>query len=358
VVFVVIALSGCGRLEFTRIPRDGAVEAGPVDGGLDAALDGAPDATTDGRVDGSPDASPVDSGADTVEPVVDASPDTSFPAGLAFIDSFVAGWSTETNIYWTWNVSIDELDFDRFEIVTGPSADAVRARGAGTRVWGPADNPELGLLVLPTADPVTHTITVDHPRGGTVFGQLWVWDTSGGVTVSEPVSTRMLSPSSEVVVFADADTAGYSLPSSFTRSTTNPYAGTHCYAFSCGSSACFENLRRQDTSVDVSALPAGAYERAFYEFALQIDGMGATTEPSYWSDVRLSFSSGSYWKHQWITFPAGGYRVIQIPLRIFEWADVALDHATVTATPLREIWVGGQWPADAIVRLDEVRIRW
>ncbi len=341
---------GCGRLDFVRMTPDGSID-GALDGGRPDALS---EAGSDARlVDAAADAPPPDSG----EPPLDASPDAAPPPGLATVDSFEIGWATETNAYWQWAVSIAADDFDRFELVTGPTTDVVRARADSSTLWGSAQNPELGFLEIPSGDPVTHTLTVGHPPGSRVFGQLAVWDTRGGVTFSEVVSIQLLSPTAEIVLFADADTAGYSIPASYARSATDPYAGTYCYEFTCGPSDCFENLRRQNIAVDVSAIPADAFDGAFFEFALRLDGP-PEARPSYWSDVRLGFADGSLLGFHWITFSRGPYRVIQIPLAQLTSADGALTPALTSSTLLDEFWVGGQWPADTAVRFDEARIRW
>lgn len=356
-----VCTTACGRLEFPYMPTPDA----DVDASVDASMDARLDTLADTGLDAEPDtvSPPIDATVDTGEPS-DVGPDGSYPPGVIDVETFRSEWTTGSNIYWSWTLTGDTSALEYVEIVVGPNASAVGARSPRTTLFGPARNPELGFLNLPGAgDLVDHTITEGHGPDRTVFAQLSVYDNMGGRSVSDVISTTTVTAANQIVLFSDSDTAGYSLPSTFQRTSSGAFGGTHCYGYdsSCGGPpSCWENLRRQDIRVDLAALPSADFEHAWYEFAIVVEGTDAA--PSYWSDVRLGFTGGDYYAFNWLTIPASGsYRVVQIPLRVFSrvsGGSVPLDHATTTAGLLNEFWVGGLWSNGATVRFDEARIRW
>ncbi|MFO0633102.1 MAG: hypothetical protein U0168_09655 [Nannocystaceae bacterium] len=53
----------------------------------------------------------------------------------------------------------------------------------------------------------------------------------------------------------------------------------------------------------------------------------------------------------------GEYRLLQVPLRAFEFRD-GVDAAAQIRHGVFELGLGGWWPPGATVRIDEVRVRW
>lgn len=336
-VLVLLAVAGCFRAGFDP-PADAAV---------------APDLDSAPRRDVGGDAAP-DGGV--------APPDGS-PA--ITVGGLKAAWATPRMIRWSWSAGGSGAAHQRFELVTARSAADVIS-GAGTaRRWTGKDNPELDHFTLPhtgASDPVVSTLTDGHDPATTYHAQLHAIDTQGRRSSSAVVSvTTAPATQSSVVVFADADTKGYSIPAGFKRSTTHPYQGSHHYSYtaSCGASksACWENLRRQDVKLPLSIGAAAHGSSALYEFAVACSG-----EHSYWSDLSLRFGgmSSELWHFKgWTLRCDGSYRLYQVPLR-------ALSRQPQGPLPVAEVnkglfefnTVGGRWTDGSWVHVDEIRIRW
>ncbi len=285
--------------------------------------------------------------------------------GAIVVTGLEAEWATPNAVRWRWARAGDAADFDRYELVVGPSPSAVVSRSVPARVFTSADNPELGELTLPTTggdDPVVASTTDGQLADSDVYAQLWAFDVRGGYSTSAVAQARTTpDASTEVVLFGDADTAGYSIPDTFVRSRQSPFAGTYCYRYqaACVSpSTCYENLRRQAIDVSIASMPAAAFPHAFLEYAIAIDA----GDPSWWSDARLAWNVPAYASYHVLplTYRADGmYRVYQVPLSaLVSESDVPLDHATATGSPVYEFWFGGSWASDHAVRVDQVRIRW
>jgi hypothetical protein len=281
--------------------------------------------------------------------------------GAIVVSDLRVVWATPNTVRWAWSRTGSSADFARYELVTGPTSADVAMRTASSFTWTAAENPELGLFELTTGgvDPVLATTTDGHSADRNVFAELIAFDRTGERRSVTSSARTTSDATSEIVLFRDADTAGYSLPAELVRSTVMPFSGTHCYryAFTCGGPDCYENLRRKDIAVPATSMPAAAFGRAFLEFALAID----TAEPSRWSDARLAWNTPTYTSYAVVALvyrANGAYRVYQIPLSAFSSTGGALNHAALTASPIHEFWFGGSWPVNPVVRIDEVRIRY
>ncbi len=274
-------------------------------------------------------------------------------------------WSTPRVIRWSWQATGNPTDLSHFALVTAANAKDLLARSGSARVWSKLDNPELGHFTLPTSgasNPVVSTLTRSHQPGSSYVGQLEAVDKAGrsSTTAIVSVSTPPDNTHEEDRLLTDSDTKGYSIPSSFTRSTAHPYKGTHHYAYvaSCKPSepACWENLRRQGLGIALTALDQASFSSALYEFAIACNG-----GHSYWTDLQLRFGSGGkLWRFSgWTLRCDGSYQLFQVPLTAFlRPAEGSLPFSEL-APGLDEFFtVGGLWSAGSWVHVDEIRIRW
>jgi len=357
---------GCGRLHFAELPlADGASDAARTDApsGPDT---GSRDAGTDGRLDAAPRDAALDGGMDAGRDagLADAGRDAG-PAAIT-VSGLLAEWTTANTIRWRWTLVGEAASFATMELVVGRTEADVVGRVGTARVIGAADNPELGVFTLPLTggtDPSNVTTTDGLGPATDYFGQLTAIDRAGlrSATNVAPATTTS-DPTREVVLFRDAATAGYSQPAEVVYSASGAYMGTHCYEYRhpCGPgmASCFENLRRSDIAVDASAVSASAFPTAFLEWAMLVDD---PTRHSYYSLVRLWMTGGGatdlYALEHFTIRADRRYRVYQIPLRVMTNGSAPLSRADL-ARPIAELGFGGSWPSSAIVRFDEVRIRW
>lgn len=273
-----------------------------------------------------------------------------------------ATWSTPNAVHWDWDLA-GSADLQSFAIVVADSTADLTTCSGSARLFGPADNPELGYYSFPTVGSlVRKTITDGHVPDRDVVAQLVAIDTSGKRSVTNVAATRTLpAPGNEIVVFSEEATAGYSIPENVLLSTTAPYAGSYCYecVLACpgGSARCWEWMRRQGIDVDLSAIPADAYDGAFVEVAVSCDG----TVHAFYAGLRLMFgtaSSTTLYNYEPITLRCDGrYRLYQLPIRAFESSMGPVPHSDLSRG-LREISVGSEWTTGTTIRFDEYRILW
>ncbi|MBX7083787.1 MAG: serine/threonine protein kinase [Nannocystaceae bacterium] len=289
--------------------------------------------------------------------------EASDPAAAVQVGELWAQWSTPNAIRWAWSAEGEADALRDYELVVGPSEDDVRVRSDRCRVFTRADNPELGHFLLPRtggADPVRATITDGHVPEQVVFAQLWAIDTAGRRHGSNVASIHTAAPAvAQVVIFADQRPHGFSIPA-LEVVDTRPFAGTHHLQFvsRCEPPACFANLRWQDLDVDLSRVTPGDFATtAFLELAVAVDG-DAT---SWWSQLRLWYDAEHIDRvGHFASFALrhdGEYRLLQVPLRAFEFRD-GVEPAAQLRHGLFELGLGGWWPPGATVRIDEIRVRW
>jgi hypothetical protein len=171
-----------------------------------------------------------------------------------------------------------------------------------------------------------------------------------------------------------------------------PGRGRYEYRSSCppGQTACYENLKLEALGHDLAPITPGAFAQAYLEVVIECLGAG----PSFYSSVALCFDGrcdgackgdctagcetrcegATQWQFRPFSIactPAGGRRVIEVPLRGLRAAidypcNMSMPHAPVGCplTPatlgkrLWGLWLSGMWPAQAVVRLHEARLRW
>jgi tRNA A-37 threonylcarbamoyl transferase component Bud32 len=286
------------------------------------------------------------------------------PSGAIRVEELRAQWATPNQVRWAWHAEGDPDALRTYELVTGPSEADVLAASPSTTRWTAATRPELGRFLLPrtgNAEPVRSTTTSEHPEDTAVFAQLVAIDTAGRRSTSNVASiVTSEAPVGEIVVFADDETAGFGMPDGFAPARERPFAGTgHLqWRAECPASPCWVNLRRQALGISLDAITAGTYSTtAFLELAIAAESSG----PTWYSQVRVWYdprSLANVAHYEGITLASDGeYRVLQVPLRAF-----ARDGVPVPADELQfglfEVGVGGSWADGAVVRVDEIRVRW
>jgi hypothetical protein len=155
-----------------------------------------------------------------------------------------------------------------------------------------------------------------------------------------------------VLIYAEGESGTY--PPSFYYSERAPLSGTSHYEYTSEEDV-WENLRFDGLSVDVTAMPAAAFDRSVLEFSVRVDG-GAINE---WSVVQ--FDTANTEVYNWQPFYIrrdGQYRRYQMPLRKLELDGNPLTWDVLQAGLVTQVGVGSQWAVGAQVAIDDVRIRW
>jgi hypothetical protein len=289
--------------------------------------------------------------------------------GAIVVHELRAVWSTPNQIRWQWDVAGEEEDFVAYELVVGQSEADVVERAEGTILFDGQRNPELGVLVLPRTFQglVVTATTTDLLEPDTVYyAQLLARDTSGAESLSNVALARTNPPPSyEIVLLAEGDSPGYSVPSTYVVDTVAPYAGAEhfSYVHTCPEPDCWENLQRQGLAFDLSQIREGDFETtAFLEFATSLQD----SIPSWYGGAQLWFGDADDLTVYagWQLAPNGEYRLIQAPLAAFVYPggqgvedDVSLEYPALAAGVTAFV-VGGHWSDGATVRVDEARLRW
>ncbi|MGH1344258.1 MAG: hypothetical protein ACRBN8_22055 [Nannocystales bacterium] len=304
---------------------------------------------------------------------VGAESSTGTPPQSAFeVVSFSADWSTPQSMHWTWELEGDEEDFRAYELWIATSAEALEAGDA--IVFDRDLNPELGRYSLANTDGVdlvVGTISDGLQAGTEYYGQLHVLDTAGGRSVSSNVAVRSTTaePTSSLSLFAD-DTPfppGFPLPECLGRTDMAPSEGTHhfellmeclpdgmpaCEPVAEPGPECFENLRLQDLGLGPVDIGGGDFAEAFLELDIAIVPPDDSPAHGWWSDLSLQGSEG--WPGlRGVTLRADGeYRRYQIPLTQI-WAT----HEEFDGV-IQGVRVGSQWRRGAVIRIDQISVRW
>lgn len=298
---------------------------------------------------------------------------TESPASEAFeVLAFSADWSTPQSVHWVWELAGDEADFRAYELWVATSAEALT--GEDVLVFDREVNPELGRFSLANTnrvDLVVATISDGLLPGTEYYGQLHVLDTAGGRSVSPNVAVRPTTaePTSSLTIFSDDDpfSPGSALPGCLARSEVAPSEGTHHFELTleCSSEGdpvcaptekpeleCFENLRLQNLERAEATIGGGDFAEAFVELDVAIVPPDDNPAHGWWSDI--SIQHGGMWPGaRGITLRADGmYRRYQIPLVQMGLTPDTFD-GFVTG-----VRVGSKWRRGAVVRFDEVRLRW
>ncbi|MEM6993146.1 MAG: hypothetical protein AAF721_21715 [Myxococcota bacterium] len=299
--------------------------------------------------------------------------DPSIPAGgmlgdgeaAVTVGNLRAAWATPNTIRWEWDAQGDADELLAYTLTVGESEQDVLDQSGSSREWTEADNPELSRYLLPRTggeDQVTFTATDELTPDTIYFAQLRATDTAGNVVTTTVAAGRTAEPAvDEIVIMSDQETAGYSLPDNFLLTEERPYAGTHAYRYDSicpdGDSTCWENLRRQELGLDLSAISQGTFATtAYFEVAVAIEG-GTTP---WWCSLWLAYDPGSERLANyggWTARADGEYRLLQVPMREFEIQGAPTPYDEL-ALGLFGFNVGCPWSAGSVVRVDEVRLRW
>ncbi len=284
--------------------------------------------------------------------------------GAIAVGELSAAWATPEQVRWQWRAEGPPDALRAFELTTcARERDVIDGTAPGCRVFTHRDNPELGHFLLPRTggvEPVVATTTDGHPPEREVFARLCAIDTAGLRSCSETAGVlTAVAPIDAITIFDEERPRGFPLPDELQLAEDAPFRGARHLQFisRCASEDCYANLRWQGLDVGLDRLgPGSVATTAYLELAVAVDG-GST---SWWSQLRLWY--GDVPIDDVVHFAPfalrrdGRYRVLQVPLRVFAGrGGAAVDTAM---TRLHEFGLGGWWPAGAVVRIDEVRIRW
>lgn len=275
-----------------------------------------------------------------------------------------ASWTTPNQIRWAWDSVGRPEELDVLELVTGPTAASVEERTAESRLWTPADNPELGVQLRYALDDgsgeVGFSVTDEHAPAEIVYAQLTSVDSRGRTTTTNVAQGQTRAPATdEIVIFADEDMESDALPEDFIVSQEQPFAGTAHYQFSqqCMDEDCWVNLRRTGLYTELTSLPAAAYlDGAYLELALSVTADRDPTGCLMWLFYDETDERSRY--EGWAARADGAYKIFQVPLTAFLLRGEPASHDVVTTHGVFGFNVGCEWRGNATVRIDEIRIRW
>lgn len=304
----------------------------------------------------------------------DSEPPKPDASGAITVLNFVQRWETANGIRWEWQAIGDPAKFKRYEIVTGPRAEDVRARAQSTRTFDPTTNPELGTFAGRSADagvPASlWSITDGHKEAEIVFAQVIAYDTDDVPTSSDIASATTSRPRNVIAIYSDArPDGGVFVPSVGTKIVTDGgYDASFIeHTVTCqGTSPC--PIETGVSSIDGldgdSIQSATEFGVAFLELAVR-----GTNVPRRFVDVvlyvggdacgtpcRMRFSGVSFGKQ------GGDWRLLQIPLGRFKGDDGAGGSFNFNQLSNRRriaaFLVAAESPDGVKIGLDQARIRW
>jgi len=298
--------------------------------------------------------------------------------GAILVENLLPTWSTANGIRWDWQASGDPADFASYEIVIGPSAEAVRSRGTGSHVYDATTNPELGSFggrdPKPAMIPVSlFTITDGLPdmSNAQVFAQVVAHDKKGGITVTEVLNKTTFHPTRELDLLDDVlpeGGTGSVMPAGAKMVTENPFPpSTKCFenTTACGTAAsCALGVGVTDSTGGyiTGTFDSTDFPNAFFEIAIR----GGITASTY-ADVvlitgdacggpcRFRFTGVSFGR------TTDEWRLVQVPLRFLKQngTGTPLTYSTLKANVhLSGFLVTGDMPDGVKIGVDQVRVRW
>lgn len=326
------------------------------------------DMSTNTCVTSLPPPPPIEAGPpDVAPPKVDAS-------GAITVLNFLQRWETANGIRWEWQALGDPAKFKRYEIVTGPRAEDVRARAQSTRTFDPSTNPELGSFTGRGTDagaPVSlWSVTDGHKEGEIVFAQVIAYDTNDVASASDIASGTTSRPRNQIEVYENGKPdGGVFVPAVGTKIVAD---GGYDAAFIEHTVACQGPppcpIETGVSSIDGIAGDAIQSNTEFGVAFLELAVRG-TNLPQKFIDVvlyvggdacgtpcRMRFSGLSFGKQ------AGDWRLLQIPLGRFKGEDGAGAAFNFNQLSNRKrigaFLVDVESPDGAKIGLDQARIRW
>lgn len=297
----------------------------------------------------------------------------------ARVSGLHAAWSTPNFIRWAWEVdegTTDTLQEFRLELANSEA----ELLAGDVRVVTRVDNPELGFLELPGtmgADPVVATV-VDELMPDTDYAARLLAIDDFGCTHATAIAFEHTPPPpvGDITIFADT-LPGYVLPDvlRLIEDPSRAHAGAAYLEYrpqedpECAdvTPACWQNLRIQGMAIPLAL--GEAYDKtAYVELALAAD----TANTPYWANAWLRFTevcsacsggsaeecpecSGYY--DAWTVRPSSDYRVLQWPLRAFLRGDDPIPAAESDAG-LFGFALGAAWDPSAVIRIDEIHVRY
>jgi hypothetical protein len=304
----------------------------------------------------------------------DAEPPKPDASGAITVLNFLQRWETANGIRWEWQAIGDPTKFKRYEIVTGPRAEDVRARSQSTRTFDPSTNPELGTFTGREKDagvPVNlWAVTDGHKEGEIVFAQVIAFDTNDVASASDIASGTTSRPRNKIEVYEDGKPdGGVFVPSVGTKIVQDGgYDASFIeHSVTCqGTPPCA--VETGVSSIDGIAGDAIQSNTEFGVAFLEIAVRG-TNLPQKFVDVvlyvggdacgtpcRMRFSGLSFGKQP------GDWRLLQIPLGRFKGEDGAGGGFNFSQLSNRKrigaFLVAAESPDGVKIGLDQARIRW
>lgn len=296
-------------------------------------------------------------------------------SGAITVLELISTWQTANGIRWEWKAIGNPAKFARYEIITGPRAEDVRARAASTKKFDPTTNPELATFLgrnLPDAGvPVSlWSVTDGHKENEIVFAQVIAYDTDGVATTSDIASAQTKRPRAELSIYAEArPDGGVFVPSTGTKIVqTNPYADASCieHTVTCqGPSPCpIETGVSSIDGVNGDVIQTTEFPNAFLELAVRgtnlpgkfVDVILFVGADSCGTPCRMRFNGLSFGKQ------VDEWRLLQVPLNRLKANDGSGGALNASQLNNRKriaaFLVSADQPDGVKVGLDQARIRW
>jgi hypothetical protein len=301
------------------------------------------------------------------------SDDAAAPPPLVVVSALTATWTTPGSIRWDWKLAGSAADFRTYEIVTGPSVDAIDKR-VGVDVLTSNERPELGAFDARggrTQGPVDMwTLTDVRNPAIKQFVQVKVTDVKGRASRTAIVSATSAARAAKQLVIFDGTTQKTAAPAGVFV-FRSPAGGESHYFFAtdcAGPKTCAKGAELVSLGLDLA--PAGApFTAAEFDVSIleiQLEGNAATT--SFDTTVAIEPGSGAcaqgdglcrYRFTGW-TQRATGRTKIQVPLR-----ELRNDAGKLTFPILQgknflvdAFVLSGTWKNGSAVQLYDARIRW
>ena len=289
-------------------------------------------------------------------------------------------WVTPNQARLTWEAEGLESLFE-YEIEIAASDEAL-ADGDLIRIVGHDDNPELArnrLLNAADGDPVVATTLTGLEADTAYRVRLVAEDTAGGFSCSPSIGVRTDPEATRQVALTDELEAGARPRPACVTYEDDPAgaaSGDHYWQWiarceetadgavaTCAepvdpAPACWENIRIEGLNYELDLSP-GRFQGGFLELWVDISG----SEHGYWGQIGLSTGSEDGVGQQFFSrgrltlISGGGYHRYQLPLRSLNGGGRPLA-AEDLDRGLRSFRVGTEWDAGAVVRIDDVAIRW
>lgn len=305
----------------------------------------------------------------------DVAPPPAPPGGVIDVRDLRADWVTPNTIRWSWAVTGNAADFQRYELVTGPTQAVVESH-MGAKPWG-ALNPELSEFHPRIGEPPNGefrvwTITQEHTPGSLTWAKVTAIDKSGRGQSTAAAAKTAPEATDVFTIFQDSALPGSPEPNAEQFSRVNKGAfgtSSHCYLFTpkCadGESSCSDTFGQYDLARTITTLSQAEFDRAFVELQMRASALtpGAYVQFSLQFGPPACGAAECRYRHGGLGLkPNDTYRVFQLPLRKLvrnnDPRELTLDVLKQRAFKLHGVFWQSRWSANAQVRIDEIKIRW